>query len=385
MTPKLRDDSPWDLHSLLTAPAVYEASGFVAKGVQAVFFDTLPHQGKPTRAFAWIGLPEGTEGIDANLPGMVLVHGGGGTAFEDWVQMWTARGYAAIALDTCGATPGGEPPPRPRHEFSGPPGWGGFDQIDHDARDQWTYHAVADVLLAHSLLRSLPEVDETRIGLTGISWGGYLTCIVSGLDDRFRFAAPIYGCGFLGENSGWLQTFKDMGEEPAGRWLDRWDPSHYLPHSDLPMLWVTGTNDQPYPMDSRQKSYRLPSGHRTLSIKPEMTHGHPEGQDVPEVFAFADFHLCGGPELTYILGQARDGQHAWVTFQADGGVSKVLLQYSNDTGPWADRVWNETEAQVDHAAGRATATVPEGAAVYYFNVIDERGLVISSEHEELSR
>ena len=38
---------------------------------------------------------------------MVLVHGGGGTAFAEWVKAWTSRGYAAIAMDTCGQIPKG--------------------------------------------------------------------------------------------------------------------------------------------------------------------------------------------------------------------------------------------------------------------------------------
>jgi hypothetical protein len=36
---------------------------------------------------------------------MVLIHGGGGTAFADWVRLWTGRGYAAIAMDLCGCVP----------------------------------------------------------------------------------------------------------------------------------------------------------------------------------------------------------------------------------------------------------------------------------------
>ena len=48
-----------------------------------------------------------------------------------------------------------------------------------------------DVILAHSLLRSWPRVDPERIGLTGISWGGYLTCIATGVDNRFKFAIPV--------------------------------------------------------------------------------------------------------------------------------------------------------------------------------------------------
>ena len=32
----------------------------------------------------------------------VLVHGGGGTAFDAWVRLWNDRGYAAIAMDLAG-------------------------------------------------------------------------------------------------------------------------------------------------------------------------------------------------------------------------------------------------------------------------------------------
>jgi hypothetical protein len=40
------------------------------------------------------------------VPGIVLLHGGGGTAFESWVKLWVDRGYAAIAIDTSQITSG---------------------------------------------------------------------------------------------------------------------------------------------------------------------------------------------------------------------------------------------------------------------------------------
>ena len=57
------------------------------------------------------------------------------------------------------------------------------DSTDNDIRDMWTYHAVAVVLWGHALLASRQEVDARRVAVTGISWCGYLTCIVAGLDD----------------------------------------------------------------------------------------------------------------------------------------------------------------------------------------------------------
>ena len=138
-------------------------------------------------------------------------------------------------------------------------GWGGFDQIDQPREDQWTYQAVAKIVLAHSLLRSLKEVDPDRTGVTGISWGGYLTCIVAGVDSRFKLAVPVYGCGFYRQT-----VFKDqlakLSPEQADRWMAWWDPSAYLGGAGMPMLWVTGSNDFAYTLNALQPSYRLAQG-----------------------------------------------------------------------------------------------------------------------------
>jgi cephalosporin-C deacetylase-like acetyl esterase len=70
------------------------------EGVEAVFFEGVPWKGKPTRIFAYYGIP--TTQPSEQVPAMVLVHGGGGSAFITWVKLWVSRGYAAIAMDTCG-------------------------------------------------------------------------------------------------------------------------------------------------------------------------------------------------------------------------------------------------------------------------------------------
>lgn len=365
-------------------PKASDAPGFEETGVRALFFEGEPYHGKPTRVFAFYGAPQHKPG--EKLPAMVLVHGGGGTAFAEWVRMWNNRGYAAIAMDTCGAAARhveGKPwaPEKVRQPDGGPPGWGGFDQIDAPVTDQWTYHAVSAVILAHSLLRSFPEVDGKRIGLTGISWGGYLTDIVAGVDNRFRFAAPVYGCGFLGEDSAWLPDFEKMGRERASKWLGLWDPSHYLPNARMPMLWVTGTNDFAYPMPSLQKSYRLPRGRRTLAIRVRMLHDHPHGAEPEEIRTVADALLRRGKGLARLTGQgSRDGS-AWVTYSSPVTIVKADLKYTKSAnGPWKDREWQSVPAQLDTAAHRASAVLPDGVTAYYLNLLDDRGLVVSSEH-----
>jgi cephalosporin-C deacetylase-like acetyl esterase len=373
--------SSWDVEALSKRPAmeVLDSDDFRVEGVKAVLYEGPRWKGQPTRVFAWMGQPKSEAG--AKVPAMVLVHGGGGTAFAEWIKLWVSRGYAAIAMDLCGCVPKKEGPSWKRLERGGPPGWGGFDQLDAGEQDQWTWQAVADIFLAHSLLRSTPEVDADRIGITGISWGGYLTCIAAGLDRRYKFAAPVYGCGFLGEDSTWLDTFAKMGKEKSEKWLRLWDPSRYLQQATMPFLWVNGTNDFAYPLDSYQKSYRLPRTDRTLAIRVRMAHAHGgPGEKPEEIYAFAQALFRGAEPLTRISGQGVEKDEAWATFTSKCPIVKAELHYTKDSGKWQKRNWESAPAKID--GNRASAVVPEGASVFYLNLVDERNLVVSSEHIE---
>lgn len=376
---------PWNREELFKTPAVYEAAGIQVEGVKTLFFESVPYRGKPTRVFAYYALPE--RAAPEKVPAMVLVHGGGGSAFPHWVKMWAARGYAAIAMDTCGCisgyTGGKEDKPNTPHDHGGPPGWGGFDQVDNPVEDQWTFHAVAAVVRAHSLIRSFPQVDPDRVGLTGISWGGYLACIVAGVDPRFAFAAPVYGCGFLGDNSGWADKFEGMGKEKAERWLSLWDPSAHLPRARLPMLWVTGTNETAYRFDSFLKTIRLPGGPQTFCVRVRLPHGHPTGMAPKEIPALAEALFRGGNPLARITGTGREGRRLRVSFESREPVVLAELNYTTDAGEWSKREWRTAPAAIDAKSGTAAAEAPEGATALYINLTDARECVVSSGVEQM--
>lgn len=370
---------PWDRAELYTTPKFWPAEGFTNEGIKAYFFEGPPYKGKRTKVFAWYGAPAGMK----KVPAMVVVHGGGGTAFAEWVKLWNDRGYAAIAVDTCGATPSGftEASKRVRHEAAGPDGWGGFTQVDDDLKDQWTYHAVAAVVRAHSLLRSFPEVDKDRVGLTGISWGGYLTSVVSGVDERFKCAIPVYGCGFFDDDSAWSGTLKGMGEK-GEFWLSHWDASQFLPAAKLPMLWVNGTIDHFFPMPSWQKSYRLPTGPRNLSLRVNMSHSHGAGWTPPEIFAFTESLFNGKTKLPEVTASGSDKNQAWASYRSETPIVEAELNYSSDVGPWEFRYWVSSGASIDASGKKVSAEIPQEATVYYFNIYDSRGMLVSSEHVE---
>ena len=237
----LPDTTPWDLAALSAAPA-YEWAAQEGP-VWSLYYEGEAYKGKPTRVFAYYASPATLKSEDKeseSFPAVVLVHGGGGTAFKEWAELWAKRGYAAIAMDlgACGperrALPNGGPNQTDDTKFGA---------IDQPPQDQWTYHSVANVILAHSLMRSFEAVDAKRTALTGISWGGYLTCIVAGLDSRFKAAVPVYGCGYLHENSVWLDRFAKMTPQQKDKWVRLWDPHMYIGTAAMPVFFVNGTNE----------------------------------------------------------------------------------------------------------------------------------------------
>jgi dienelactone hydrolase len=367
------------------APSLSTPEDSANLGVKAIFYEGLDYNGQPTKVFAYCGIPKplGEGSLASKLPGVVLVHGGGGTAFASWVKLWNDRGYAAIAMDLCGCVPVGTYGNWQRHPLGGPPGWdASFEQIDGPLEDQWQMHAVSAVIRANSLLRSFAEVDADRIGLTGISWGGYMTCLVAGVDSRFRCAVPVYGCGFLGDNSAWLTSFEKLGETKAQKWQRQWDPSVYLPRAKMPFLWVNGTNDFAYPMDSWQRSIHLQSPH-SMCLRIGMPHGHgPAGENPEEIRVFMDSILQNGKPLPEVLGIERVGSQVSARYHSTVKIKSGELCFTRDIGAWQERKWESIPADLNAGSSFTSivANLPQTATVWYINVTDEGDCVVSTEH-----
>jgi len=378
----------WALVEPDDPPALYPYEKQKFPGVQGLFFDNVPWKGQPTRVFAWMGKPYLS--AESTCPGMILLHGGGGTAFAEWVRIWNQRGYAAIAIDQCGCVPGtpliqdGALPIR--HAYGGPPGWDeSFDAAGEEITDQWAFHVIAAVSRARTILASQPGVDAERIGITGISWGGYMTCLAAGVVPGLKCAIPVYGCGFLGENSFWKdEIFPSKHGHRVDRWLELWDPSNYLGFANLPMCWVSGTNDFAYPLDSLQKSYCLPPGEKTLCIRVEMLHSHQDGWAPAEIGVFADSLLRGGAPLPRLKAYGVDRQLLWAEYESARPILGAEINYTRANGQWQDRRYNRIPALFDVTSGRVEAKLPKNTSVCFINIFDDRGCVSSTPHLEIS-
>jgi hypothetical protein len=165
---------PWDLDALKSnVPAMKWVRQ--DQPIQSLTYAGEKYQGHDTEVFAFYASPItiGEAKPGAKFPGVVLIHGGGGTAFADWVHLWAKRGYAAIAMDLNGSRPpdpefdpktgmaigNGHRGTRTRLPNGGPP-HGHPEKFDciitPDTSDDWPFHAAASVMRAHTLLRSFP-------------------------------------------------------------------------------------------------------------------------------------------------------------------------------------------------------------------------------------
>jgi dienelactone hydrolase len=381
---KLPETTPWKLDELSKPPKFEWVNE--QEPVRSLFYAGENYGGKPTRVFAYYASPQTLDMGKARekYPAMVLVHGGGGTAFREWAELWAKRGYAAIAMDLAGHRPLEGKNAHDRNNRTrlddGGPNQGDdekFGSVLKEPGEQWPYHAVAAVIRAHSLIRSFPEVDASHTGVTGISWGGYLTCIVAGVDNRFKAAVPVYGCGHLDENSAWSDKLKKMSAEQRTRWTQLWDPKQYLPSVSMPILFVNGTNDFAYPLDSYQKSIDDVRGEKLIRITVNMPHGHPPGWQPPEIGLFVDQVLKKEPLLCQPGEPKLDGKE--ITLTCDGPVKPAAasLHYTTDAGPINKRTWQTAAATI--RGKQITAAAPPGnTTVWFLTIQDERGSLVST-------
>ncbi len=383
---RLPETTPWDLKQLSETPAFEWFDQ--QSSVRSLFYAGEPYGGKATRVFAYYAspttIPDSPSRNEKKFPAVVLIHGGGGTAFREWAELWAKRGYAAIAMDLAGHRPNeGQNAHQPNNRTrlpDGGPNQGDdekFGSIDKPPTEQWSYHAVAAAIRAHSLIRSFSEVDAERTAVTGISWGGYLTCIVSGVDSRFKAAVPVYGCGFLHDNSAWLARFEKMSPEQRQRWVTLWDPSKYLPAVSMPILFVNGTNDFAYPLDSYMKSFDAVPATKQLRVSVNLPHGHPPGWAPPEIGLFIDHRLGRGAALPSLSDPQIENGRVRAAVQFTTKLKQAALHYTTDGDAINKRTWKTVAATIE--GDKITADPPPAeATVWFLTVTDERDALISS-------
>jgi hypothetical protein len=180
-----------------------------------------------------------------------------------------------------------------------------------------------------TLLQSFPETRAERLGMIGISWGGLMSWLVNGTDDRLATVVPVYGCGYLPPDT--------------ERWPAVLEPATYAERQHGSVLHLNGTHDffgALRTAETLMTMLRIPA--RRLYV-PNEDHGLNE-EARRCLIAWLDLHLKGDGRLP----DPPDPEHP----RARRYVSRGGIWRRADAGPGF--------ATVRHANGLAFSTPVTG-------------------------
>ena len=201
--------------------------------------DGVPVQG-------WIIKPPGFN-PDVKYPMILEIHGGPhgmySEAFMHEFQLLAASGYVVL--------------------YTNPRGSSGYgEDFTRDSHKRWGEADMPDLMAAVDHVVAQGYVDESRMGVTGGSYGGYMTLWVIGHSDRFK-AAVTQRCvsnlySFYGTSDiGW--TFIDY--EFGGRaWENRehfmkYSPITYVEKMTTPLLIIHSELDFRCPIEQGEQVF----------------------------------------------------------------------------------------------------------------------------------
>jgi len=171
-------------------------------------------------------------------PGLLLVHGGPQSAWEDaWSYRWNAQMFAAhgyVVLMT---------------NFHGSTGYG--QKFVEEISGDWGGAPFQDLMKATDYLEPLDFVDKTRMVAAGASFGGFMIDWIATHTDRFKALVSHDGVydnpSMYGETEEiWFDEWEFKGvpwDKESMALRQKWSPSSNVQNIKTPMLLVEGAKD----------------------------------------------------------------------------------------------------------------------------------------------
>ena len=184
---------------------------------------------------------------DRRYPLILSIHGGphgmSGYAFNSTFQVYAARGYAVLYLNPRGSSGYGQ-------KFSDGTlrEWGGGDYRDL-------------MLGVDEVLRTRSWIDPERLGVTGGSYGGFMTNWIITQTTRFKAAVSAASVSNLISFYS-TSLYQDLVHAEFGGfpWDDydllwRWSPLRYVKQAQTPTLFIHGEQDNDVHITQAEEMY----------------------------------------------------------------------------------------------------------------------------------
>lgn len=182
-----------------------------------------------------------------HYPMVLEIHGGPhalySNAYFHEFQLLAARGYVVV--------------------YTNPPGSQGYgESFAKSTRAAWGEKDMPDVMAAVDHVIAQGYVDPRRLGVTGGSYGGYLTNWIIGHSDRFRAAvtqrcvtnlASMYGTSDIGFTFGEYEFGGTPWDAPEQ--FARLSPITYVREIRTPLLIIHSEQDYRCPVEQAEQLY----------------------------------------------------------------------------------------------------------------------------------
>jgi dipeptidyl aminopeptidase/acylaminoacyl peptidase len=198
--------------------------------------------GHPVRG--WLVLPE-TATPQHKAPLLLWVHGGPMMSWNSWSWRWNpwlmaAKGYAVLLPDPALST-----------------GYG--QEFIARGYHQWGARPFKDVMAATDAAVQRDDIDESRTGMMGGSYGGYMANWIAGHTDRFKAIVSHAGLWALDQMFGTTdvpQFFYPQFGDPVSSPLmyEENSPHLHIGKVATPMLVIHGNRDYRVPVS---EAFRL--------------------------------------------------------------------------------------------------------------------------------
>jgi len=197
-----------------------------------------------TKIQAWILKPPRMQ--KRKYPAIVEIHGGPrmqyGNVFFHEFQLLTANGYVVFYTNPRGSQGRGE-------AFAGA------------IKGNWGELDYKDIMAGVDYLVKRQYVDPKKLGVTGGSYGGYMTNWIIGHTDRFKAAVTQRSLSNLisdfGSSDFGFEHWREFGAHPWERLEDylRLSPITYVTKIKTPLLIIHSENDLRCPIEQAEQLY----------------------------------------------------------------------------------------------------------------------------------
>jgi dienelactone hydrolase len=324
-------------------------------------------------------------------PAILFNHGGGGNAETQLgnVNGYAARGYVTIAIDQPGIAGTANTPNSSGPWKSAPAGEGPRLKVTGGPQNSTLFDAGVAGLQAFNYLASQSNVNAGKMGISGTSWGGYMTTMLSGmLGTRVKAAYSIYGCGYYDAGSFWSAMIAALSPTDQATWETYLDAGRRAPGITAPYFIEEPSNDTYFWPEAVARTLNEIPGTKNHVIMPNLNHTELAAAGAMKQLYMA-YYLkgTGSPFSSISIGST--------TKQSDGsllvsmntglpagvGISSVQLYYSVPTATWQTRNWRAiTASAVSGTTYQAVIPAPlvDSNVNYYGYLVDSRTVTTST-------